>query len=134
MRSLGIFLVAGCLCVAGVSAEQADKPKAERKAENVQVLTGMSLRDIRAEMDMMSDALDVKCSHCHVAGNLASDANPNKIAARKMLQMTKSLNEIYFAGLPPAEGTTVGHVTCFTCHRGSTKPINSPTQLTSATK
>jgi photosynthetic reaction center cytochrome c subunit len=129
MRKLGFILVAGYLCVATAQAQQAEK-----QPENVQVLTGLSLREIRAEMTMMSDALDVKCSHCHVPGNLASDGNRNKIAARKMLQMTRSLNELYFAAAPPTEGTTLGHVTCYTCHRGSARPTNSPTQSTTATK
>jgi hypothetical protein len=121
MRTLGLVLSLGYLCAAPVLAQQGEK-----KPENVQILTGMTLRELRAEMTMMSDALDVKCTHCHVQGNFASDANRNKIAARKMLQMTRSLNELYFAAAPPTEGTTLGHVTCYTCHRGSAKPINSP--------
>jgi hypothetical protein len=125
MRKLGLIVVAGYLCVATAQAQQAEK-----KPENAQVLTGMSLRDLRAEMTMMSDALDVKCTHCHVQGNFASDANRNKIAARKMLQMTRSLNELYFAAAPATEGTTLGHVTCYTCHRGSAKPINAPNLAT----
>jgi hypothetical protein len=125
MRKLGLILVAGYLCVATAQAQQAEK-----KAENVQVLTGMSLRELRAEMMMMSDALDVKCSHCHVQGNFASDANRNKIAARKMLQMTRSLNELYFASAPATEGTSLGHVTCYTCHRGAARPVNSPNLAT----
>lgn len=134
MRSLGFILVTGYLCVAGVQAEQAGAAKAEKKPENVRVLTGLSLRALRAEMEMMSDALDVKCAFCHVAGNLASDDNPKKVAARRMLALTKTLNDTYFATDPPTEGTTLGHVTCFTCHRGSARPINSPTQLSTLTK
>jgi hypothetical protein len=125
MRKLGLFVVAGYLCVATAYAQQAEK-----KPENVQVLTGMSLRELRGEMMMMSDALDVKCTHCHVQGDFASDGNRNKIAARKMLQMTRSLNELYFASAPATEGTTLGHVTCYTCHRGSARPINSPNLAT----
>jgi photosynthetic reaction center cytochrome c subunit len=125
MRTLGTILVAGLLCAAAAQAQQA-----ERQPENVQVLTGLSLKELRAEMTMMSDALDVKCTHCHVQGNFASDGNRNKIAARKMLQMTRSLNELYFASAQATEGTTLGHVTCFTCHRGSARPVNSPTFTT----
>src|SRR5688572_12435324 len=110
MRVLGALILSVGVCT-GVAAQQA-----ERKPENVQVLKGLSVKQVRAEMVMMSDALDVKCSHCHVQGNFASDDNRNKIAARKMLQMTKMLNEMYFASA--TEGTSLGHVTCFTCHRG----------------
>jgi photosynthetic reaction center cytochrome c subunit len=132
MRVIGALILSLGVCTAAVGQEPEKKPAGV--PENVQVLTGLSLREIRAEMTMMSDALDVKCAHCHVAGDLASDANPNKIAARKMLRMTKSLNELYFGTATRTDGTSLGHVTCFTCHRGSTRPINSPSQLTTATK
>ena len=125
MRLIGAIIITGYLCAAGAYAQQA-----ERKPENVQVLTGISLKELRAEMTMMSDALDVKCTHCHVQGDFASDGNRNKVIARKMLQMTRSLNELYFTGAPATEGTTLGHVTCFTCHRGSAKPINTPNLTT----
>jgi Photosynthetic reaction centre cytochrome C subunit len=125
MRLIGAIIITGYLCATGAYAQQA-----ERKPENVQVLTGISLKELRAEMTMMSDALDVKCTHCHVQGDFASDGNRNKAIARKMLQMTRSLNELYFAAAPATDGTTLGHVTCFTCHRGSAKPINTPTLTT----
>ena len=143
MKLVFALFVTGYLCVAAVHAEQ-PPPRTEKKPssaeatagkpENVQVLTGLSLRELRVEMEMMSDALDVKCGFCHVAGNLASDENPRKVAARRMLALTKTLNETYFAADPPTEGTMLGHVTCFTCHRGAARPINSPTQLSTLTK
>jgi photosynthetic reaction center cytochrome c subunit len=107
---------------------------AARKPENVHVLTGLTLREIRAEMTMMSEALDVKCAHCHVPGNFASDNNRNKVAAREMLRMTKTINAQYFSKAMTTEGTTIGRVTCFTCHRGSRYPVHSPNQLTNMTK
>ena len=131
MRVFGAILLSISVCSAA-AAQQAET-KSGGIPENVQVLTAMSLKEVRAEMVMMSDALDVKCSHCHVQGNFASDDNRNKIAARQMLRMTKSLNELYFASAPATEGTALGHVTCFTCHRGSAKPLNSP-NLATATK
>ena len=126
MRVIGAIILSVAVC----TAAHGQDTKSGGAPENVQVLTGMSLREIRAEMTMMSDALDVKCSHCHVPGNLASDANRNKVAARKMLQMTRSLNELYFATSTATEGTTLGHVTCYTCHRGTTRPVNSPNLAT----
>ena len=129
MRVIGALILTLGVCTAA-GAQQ----KVEKKPENVQVLTDLSLRDLRTEMVMMSDALDVKCSYCHVQGNFASDDNRNKIAARKMLQMTRTLNEMYFTTAAATDGTNLGHVTCFTCHRGSAHPINSPTQLSTTTK
>jgi len=130
MRGLATFILVLGVCAAA-SAQEKSGPKGP---QNVQVLTGLSLRDLRGEMEMMADALDVKCAYCHVAGNLASDDNPKKVAARKMLALTRTLNETYFAAAPATEGTTLGHVTCFTCHRGSARPINSPAQLSTNTK
>jgi photosynthetic reaction center cytochrome c subunit len=127
-------VIAVVILTLGVCSAAAAQEKSGAGPQNVQVLTGLSLRDIRAEMEMMSDALDVKCAYCHVAGNLASDDNPRKVAARRMLALTRTLNETYFAASQPTEGTSLGHVTCFTCHRGSAKPVNSPAQLSTLTK
>jgi hypothetical protein len=133
MRVFGAIILSLGVCTATTAAQQRERTSGGTP-ENVQVLTGMSLRDLRAEMTRMSDALDVKCTHCHVQGNFASDGNRNKIAARKMLQMTRTLNELYFATSTATEGTRLGHVTCYTCHRGSSRPVNSPAELTTATK
>jgi photosynthetic reaction center cytochrome c subunit len=130
MRVIAVLILATGVCAAAAAQEKS----APKGPQNVQVLTGLSMRELRAEMDMISDALDVKCGYCHVAGNLASDDNPKKAAARRMLALTRTLNETYFAGSQPTEGTTLGHVTCFTCHRGSARPVNSPNQLSTLTK
>jgi Photosynthetic reaction centre cytochrome C subunit len=40
-----------------------------------------------------------------------------------MLEMTKGINQQFFAGHKPVEGqSTLGKVTCFTCHQGSERP------------
>ncbi len=59
-----------------------------------------------------SVSLGVRCDHCHVQGNFASDEKPQKETARKMIQMAENLN------------TTLGDgkVTCYTCHRGEVEP------------
>jgi Photosynthetic reaction centre cytochrome C subunit len=63
-------------------------------------------------------ALGVECSFCHVKGDFASDDNPHKDIARKMIVMTRSIN----ANFPDGKI----HVTCYTCHRGSTEPKTAP--------
>ena len=138
MRLSAVLLFIGYLSVPTLCGQAASDPStplaAGRKPENVHVLTGLSLREIRTEMTMMADALDVKCAHCHVPGNFASDDNRNKVAAREMLRMTKAINAQYFSQAMATEGTTIGRVTCFTCHRGSQHPIHSLNQLTNLTK
>lgn len=57
------------------------------------------------------------CSFCHVADR-SSDEKPPKVIARNMLLMVKEIN----AKFPDGKQ----HVTCFTCHRGSRKPLTTP--------
>ncbi len=63
-------------------------------------------------------ALGVECSFCHVKDDFASDEKPTKEMARKMIVMTRSIN----ANFPDGKI----HVTCYTCHRGSTEPKTAP--------
>ena len=56
----------------------------------VKVLTGLTVPEFEAEMQLMTQALGLSCGSCHARGNFASDANPRKLAARRMIEMTKS--------------------------------------------
>ena len=73
-------------------------------------------------------ALGMNCGGCHARGNFASDENPRKATARKMIAMTRRLNQLYFPAYTPAEGeTSLGRVTCYTCHQGAAQPKAAPT-------
>ena len=74
-------------------------------------------------MQRIATALGVKCDHCHVQGNFASDEKSPKRTARQMIEMTRALNSQYFPKHEPKEGESIlGRVTCVTCHRGQQKP------------
>jgi hypothetical protein len=89
----------------------------------VNVLTGLTVQEFEAEMQLMTQALGLSCGSCHARGNFASDANPRKLAARRMIEMTKGLNSQFFADYKPLEGQSrLGRVTCFTCHQGDSRP------------
>ena len=89
----------------------------------VTVLTGLTVPEFEAEMQLMNQALGVSCGHCHVRANFASDDNPRKATARKMLEMTRTVNQQFFADYRPREGESrLGRVTCFTCHQGEERP------------
>jgi len=92
----------------------------------VKVLTGLTVPEFEAEMQQMNLALGVACGHCHVRGNFASDDNPKKIVARRMLEMTRAINQQFFPDFRPTvevgEGSRLGRVTCFTCHQGNERP------------
>jgi hypothetical protein len=70
----------------------------------VKILRGLTVPEFEAEMQLMNQALGVSCGHCHVRGNFASDDNPRKAAARRMLEMTRTVNQQFFAGFTPREG------------------------------
>ncbi len=76
------------------------------------------------------------CLHCHVGStetsmgtwDYASDAKPEKEAARVMMRMVEYMNREYVANLPtsPAPRT---EITCATCHAGRTNPKPLPALL-----
>ncbi len=86
-------------------------------------LKGLMVPQFEVEMRHFVQALGVNCGGCHVRGNFASEENPRKAVARKMIVMTRRLNERFFPGFIPAEGeSSLGRVTCYTCHQGNTQP------------
>jgi Photosynthetic reaction centre cytochrome C subunit len=90
----------------------------------VTVLKGLTVPQFEAEMQLMNTALGVACGHCHAArNNFASEENPRKAVARRMLEMTRAINQQFFPTYQPGpEESRLGKVTCFTCHQGSEKP------------
>jgi photosynthetic reaction center cytochrome c subunit len=90
---------------------------------NVKVLTGLFAQQFQEEMNFMVQALGVSCNTCHVRGNFASEDNEKKLIARRMLEMTKAINQQFFPDYKPKEGESVlGKVTCYTCHKGESMP------------
>lgn len=96
----------------------------------VKVLTGLTVPLFEAEMQHFVQGLGVSCGSCHVRGNFASDDNPRKAIARRMIEMTKTINAQFFPDYTPAEGeSSLGRVTCYTCHQGSETPKTTVGQL-----
>ena len=81
-------------------------------------------------MKLFSQSLGVRCTFCHVGEegkplstfDFASDAKEKKLTARKMLAMVHRINEQDFG----VKDFSQVKVTCFTCHRGATKPLTAP--------
>ena len=80
----------------------------------VKFLKGLTAPEFEREMQQITIALGVNCGFCHVRGNFASDDNPHKASARRMLEMTGKINQQFFPGTRT--------VTCYTCHQGEQKP------------
>ena len=119
------IVAVGCwLLVAGPSSAQDAHPVPQIvDTPSVKVLRGLTAPEFEAEMQMMSQALGVSCGACHVRGDFASEANPRKAAARRMLEMTRAINQQFFPDFAPAAETSrLGRVTCNTCHQGAERP------------
>jgi hypothetical protein len=85
--------------------------------KNIQVLQGA---DLPATMQSFVQALGLldkgTCGYCHVEDR-SSDAKIQKQTARRMIIMMRGINGTF--------GDGKQHVTCFTCHRGSTTPLTA---------
>lgn len=135
MRSVSRFgVLAGCLTlglavtVATVTADGQRRGRGQaRPTQNLQVLpSDWTQAEVLPVMQRFTQGLGVQCTHCHVNADRSSDEKPAKVLARKMLQMTMAINTTYLEGVgePVAEGES--KVTCFTCHRGTLKPLVVP--------
>ena len=80
-------------------------------AANLKVLTA---QNVEITMQNITFALGLRCIDCHDVNDLSLDTKPKKLKARMMLEMVRDIN----AKL--GDGQT--HVTCWTCHHGSTTP------------
>ncbi len=100
------------------------------KAENLKVLPkDIGAKQLRATMFGFSNALGVRCTHCHVGENgkplstfdFASDAKPAKKTARLMLRMAQNINQQFIAQIdrPTAQKLQVN---CLTCHKHQARP------------
>ena len=87
--------------------------------KNLQVLTPENLMDnMRAFVPALGLADKGGCNFCHVADDRSADTKQEKVMARMMISMVKDINSKFPDGKV--------HVSCFTCHRGSTEPLMAP--------
>ncbi len=110
--------------IAQAGTGQQTRPlRSEEVFENVQVLTGIPVDEFMGTMGVFSAALSFCCSQCHVGAGFggadwAADT-PLKQTARRMVLMMDGINRANFGGRQV--------VTCWTCHRGSQRPMVTPT-------
>lgn len=98
-------------------SESSDK-LAQDVYKNIQVLKGVPASQLLPTMEFVSSSLGVSCDFCHSEGHFEQDDKKTKQTARKMMQMTLSLNQSSFANQRA--------VTCFSCHRGAADPVSTP--------
>ena len=102
MRSIALAV---CLLAPCVFSQEKTAPR----PKNLKLLNPNS--NIPELMRSFQTALGIKeCTYCHVQGDFASDMNPTKDIARRMIRQVRVIN-----ALSPDQEK---HVNCWTCHRG----------------
>jgi photosynthetic reaction center cytochrome c subunit len=94
--------------------------KATDVYQNVQVLKDLSAEQFGRVMSSITEwvAPDEGCGYCHNVENMADDSLYTKKVARRMLEMTRHINNDWKAHV-----ANTG-VTCYTCHKGNPVPAN----------
>ena len=97
-----------------------DGDKATDVYQNVQVLKDLSAEQFGRVMSSITEwvAPDEGCAYCHNVENMADDSLYTKKVARRMLQMTRHINNDW------KDHVAATGVTCYTCHKGNPVPAN----------
>jgi len=123
--SAGTALV-GCwfsVALSGNQAAPARPPMAEQVFKNIQVLKGIPVDEFMNTMGFFATATGLNCTDCHIeesGGSWAryADDNALKQQTRRMVVMMQTINKTNFGGRQV--------VTCYTCHRGFSRPTVQP--------
>ena len=124
-------VVAGLWRAALLTAQQQWSPP---PPVNLRVLpAGIDARTLISTMRGFTRGLGVRCQHCHVykgdnpddltTFDFASDEKAAKETARTMLRMLVAINDEHLKEVGEARPAGEPKVTCYTCHRGETKPL-----------
>ena len=98
-------------------------PMAEDVFKNIQVLRGIPVDQFMGVMGIIAASVGRGCNECHLLDSttdwaLYAEDTPLKQATRRMLLMTKQINDSNFGGRQV--------VTCYACHRGLQRPRVTP--------
>src|SRR5580700_6590574 len=120
---LGGTLIGGAKAQSGAAAvaNAAGPKKAEEQFKNIQALKGIPADQVFPAMQFITASLGVECQFCHVEGAFEKDDKKTKQMARKMMAMMFAINKENFDGHL--------NVTCYSCHRGNSKPVGIPTVM-----
>jgi Photosynthetic reaction centre cytochrome C subunit len=147
MRQLPSVLLAAAGAALGLSVAYAQPapapaaaprgdPNAPANMKNRKVLpANITHRELGQTMKSFALSLGVRCAYCHVgpengplsAFDFASDANPHKNIARGMVRMAMDINRQL-----PTIADKDSKISCYSCHRGATKPALAPPELPAA--
>ena len=104
-------------------AQSPPEKTVEQVEKNIKVLTGMPQSQLVPVMNFFAASMGRRCNYCHVNNqgqwDYASDAKPEKAAAREMVKLVLDINKT-------TERLKLDPVSCYTCHRGRTSPQSIP--------
>lgn len=104
------------------AAAQSPVPSPGKKSgevfKNLKVLNDTPSELLLPSMEFITSSLGVHCEYCHVEKAFEKDDKKPKQTAREMMRMVAEINHTSFQG---KQG-----VTCYSCHRGSPKPLTIP--------
>jgi hypothetical protein len=112
-----IFLLGSLTLSAQTPAPNPNKKSGE-VFKNLQVLNDTPSDLLLPSMQFITSSLGVHCEYCHVEKAFEKDDKKPKQTAREMMRMMRAINDERFQGNQ--------NVTCYTCHRGSPKPLTVP--------
>ena len=115
-----LFAVIFAAVLPAAAQQQMEGKTVEQIYKNIKVLTGTPANQMNVSMHVIVGQLGVDCVYCHVdhdPAHFASDENPRKEVARRMMQMMIDLNKNAFGGRQV--------ISCYTCHQGHPKPVGT---------
>jgi photosynthetic reaction center cytochrome c subunit len=116
-RFLCAILLVSTTRAADWPATSPDKKSGE-VYKNLKVLNDTPSDLLLPSMQFITSSLGVHCDYCHVENAFEQDDKPQKQTARRMMRMMQEINTTQFKGQQ--------RVTCYSCHRGSPKPLTVP--------
>ena len=115
---LGISSAAGGPAPTSPKKAASPKQKSEEVFKNLKVLRNTPSEPLVSSMQFMTSSLGVHCEYCHVENAFERDDKKSKQTARQMMRMVARINATEFHGKQ--------EITCYSCHRGSPKPLTVP--------
>ena len=139
LPALALIASAACFGVSVAVAQDLPPPSAALQPQfavppfkNLKVFPkDISRAELLGNMKFFAQSLGVRCTYCHVGEegkplstyDFASDAKDHKTIARDMIRLADHINQEH---LPKILTDPEAKVSCYTCHRGSTKPLTAP--------
>ncbi len=119
LRGAAALLMFALPKIAGSQNPPPPTPKTTDQAfKNIQILKGIPADQLIPSMQFIAASVGVECEYCHVEGAFEKDDKKPKQTARKMMEMMFAINKNTFEGHR--------EVTCYSCHRGSSRPLAIP--------